>query len=59
MRQSKRSLARAAGDGAGETYYSGTALIEERGLSSSVTDPVEVTFSFTGTGALAKETVGA
>ena len=49
----------AAGDGAGETYYSDTALIEERGLSSSVTDPVEVTFSFTGTGALAKETVGA
>lgn len=47
----------AAGDGAGETFYSGTALVEERGLSSSPTDPVEVTFTFTGTGPLATERV--
>ena len=34
-----------AGDGAGENYYSGTALVEEMGLSSSLTDTVEVTFN--------------
>lgn len=49
----------AAGDGAGEDYYSGTALVEEQGLSSSTTDPVEVTFNYVGTGPLAIETVGA
>jgi hypothetical protein len=49
----------AAGDGAGEDYYTGTALVEERSFSHSITDPVEVTFSFVGTGALAEETVGA
>jgi hypothetical protein len=45
------------GDGAGATYYTGTALITSISRANGIGAIVTANFSFTGTGALASATV--
>lgn len=41
------------GDGSGRTYYSGTGIIEDHGVSSPYDNTTERTYSFKGNGELA------
>ena len=45
------------GDGAGATYYTGTALVTSISRANGIGAIVTANFSFTGTGALASATV--
>ena len=45
------------GDTAGDTYYSGTAIVTGRTITSSFDGMVEASFTLQGTGALAAATV--
>lgn len=45
------------GDTAGDTYYSGTAIVTGRTITSSFDGMVEASFTLQGTGALAATTV--
>ena len=45
------------GDTAGDTYYSGTAIVTGRTITSSFDGMVEASFTLQGTGALATSTV--
>lgn len=47
------------GDGSGDTYYTGTATITGANLSAATNGMVEAEYSYTGTGALTRTTVGA
>ena len=45
------------GDTSGDTYYSGTAIVTGRTITSSFDGMVEASFTLQGTGALAAATV--
>jgi hypothetical protein len=47
------------GDTSGDTYYTGTAIITGNNLSAAINGMVEAEYTFQGTGALTKTTVGA
>lgn len=40
------------GDASGKKYLTGTVIVSDRGVSTGYADPTELTFSFTGNGAL-------
>ena len=44
------------GDTTGDTYYSGTAIVTEVSSTAAMDGMVEVSFSFTGSGALTSAT---
>jgi hypothetical protein len=46
-----------AGDGSGNTFYSGTATVEKLSIKGTYNGMVEASISFKGNGALTKDTV--